>query len=80
MGLAVRKMSREILATEVGQRLTGDDIARVLEHMTADRGKRRRSIQVDNRLELISRSSDMWPYFNRMRLDISRPGKLTDKA
>ena len=30
--------SRESLTIEVGQRLTGDDVVRVLEHVTAERG------------------------------------------
>jgi putative transposase len=39
--------SRESLGIEVGQRLTGDDVVRVLEQVTADRGKPQ-SIRVDN--------------------------------
>jgi transposase InsO family protein len=39
--------SRESLTIEVGQRLTGDDVVRVLEHVTAERGKPK-SIRVDN--------------------------------
>ena len=30
--------------------------------------------------ELISRSLDMWAYFNGVKLDFSRPGKPTDNA
>jgi putative transposase len=71
--------SRESLAIEVGQRLTGDDVVRVLEQVTAERGKPQ-SIRVDNGPEFISRSLDLWAYFNGVKLDFSRPGKPTDNA
>jgi putative transposase len=71
--------SRESLAIEVGQRLTGDDVVRVLEQVTSHRGKPQ-SIRVDNGPEFISRSLDMWAYFNGVKLDFSRPGKPTDNA
>ncbi len=71
--------SRESLATEVGQRLTGDDVVRVLEQVTTERGKPR-SIRVDNGPEFISRSLDLWAYFNGVQFDFSQPGKPTDNA
>jgi putative transposase len=71
--------SRESLAIEAGQRLTGDDVVRVLEQVTAQRGKPK-SIRVDNGPEFISRSLDLWAYFNGVKLDFSRPGKPTDNA
>ena len=71
--------SRESLAIEVAQRLTGDDVVRVLEQVTAQRGKPK-SIRVDNGPEFISRSLDLWAYFNGVKLDFSRPGKPTDNA
>ena len=71
--------SRESLAIEVGQRLTGDDVVRVLEQVAAERGKPQ-SIRVDNGPEFISRSLDLWAYFNGVKLDFSRPGKPTDNA
>jgi len=71
--------SRESLAIEVGQRLTEDDVVRVLEQVTAERGKPQ-SIRVDNDPEFISRNLDMWAYFNGVKLDFSRPGKPTDNA
>ena len=46
--------SRESLAIEVGQRLTGDDVVRVVGKVTAERGKPQ-SIRVDNGPEFISR-------------------------
>ena len=71
--------SRESLAIEVGQRLTGDDVVRVLEHVTSQHGKPR-TIQVDNGPAFISKSLDLWAYFNSVKLDFSRPGKPTDNA
>ena len=35
---------------------------------------------VDNGPEYISKSLDWWAYWNRVKLDFSRPGKPTDKA
>jgi putative transposase len=71
--------SRESLAVEAGQRLTGDDVVRVLEGVASQHGKPK-SIQVDNGPEFISRSLDLWAYFNGVKLDFSRPGKPTDNA
>ena len=71
--------SRESLAIDVGQRLTGDDVARVLEQVTVQRGKPQ-SIRVDNGPDFISRSLDLWAYFNGVKIDFSRPGKPTDNA
>jgi putative transposase len=71
--------SRESLAIKVGQRLTGDDVVRVLEQVTIQRGKPK-SIRVDNGPEVCSRSLDLWAYFNGVKLDFSRPGKPTDNA
>ena len=75
----VDNFSRESLAIEVGQRLTGDDVVRVLERVAAERGKPQ-SIRVDNGPEFISTSLDLWAYFSVVKLDFSRPGKPTDNA
>ena len=71
--------SRESLAIEVGQRLTGDDDVRILEGVASRRGKPQ-TIRVDNGPEFISRSLDLWASFNGVNLDFSRPGKPTDNA
>ena len=71
--------SRESLAIEVGQRLTGDDVVRVLEGVASQRG-RPQTIRVDNGPEFISRSLDLWASFNGVKLDFSRPEKPTDNA
>jgi putative transposase len=71
--------SRESLAIEVGQRLTGDDVVRDLEQVTIQRGKPK-TIRVDKGPELCPRSLDLWASFNSVKLDFSRPGKPTDNA
>jgi putative transposase len=37
-------------------------------------------MRVDNGPALVSKSLDMWAYFNGVKLDFSRPGKPTDNA
>jgi putative transposase len=66
----VDNFSRESLAIEVGQRLTGDDVVKVLERVTAGRGKPQ-TIRVDNGPEFISTSLDLWAYFLGVKLDFS---------
>jgi putative transposase len=38
------------------------------------------AIRVDNGPEFISKSLDLWAYWNGVKLDFSRPGKPTDNA
>lgn len=71
--------SRERLAIEVGQRLTGDDVVRVVEQVISRCGKPR-AIRLDNGPEFLSQSLDLEACFNGEKLDISRPGKPTDNA
>ena len=75
----VDNFTRESLAVEVGQRLTGDHVVQVLEGVTRSRGVPQ-TIRVDNGPEFISRSLDLWAYWNGVQLDFSRPGKPTDNA
>jgi len=75
----VDNFTRESLAIRVGQRLTGDDVVQVLEGVTKAYGKPE-SIRVDNGPEFISKSLDLWAYWNGVKLDFSRPGKPTDNA
>ena len=71
--------TRESLALYVGQRVRGIDVVRVLEGVVEPHG-RPGSIRVDNGPEFISRDLDLWAYWNRVKLDFSRPGKPTDNA
>ncbi len=75
----VDNFTRESLAIRVGQRLTGDDVVQVLEGVTKAHGKPE-TIRVDNGPEFISKSLDLWAYWNGVKLDFSRPGKPTDNA
>lgn len=75
----VDNFSRESLALQSASRFRGDDVVRILETVTAERGLPK-TIRVDNGPEFISKSMDWWAYFNRVKLDFSRPGKPTDNA
>ena len=76
----VDNFSRESLAIEAGQRLTGDHVVQVLNRVREERGVHPRTIRVDNGPEFVSRSLDWWAYWNAVELDFSRPGKPTDNA
>jgi putative transposase len=76
----VDNFSRESLAIRVGQRLTGDDVVQTLEEVVRRRGHKPATIRVDNGPEFISKSLDLWAYWNEVQLDFSRPGKPTDNA
>jgi putative transposase len=70
----VDNYSRECLAIEAGQNMTGGEVAGVVERLVKDRGAPDR-IQCDNGSEFISRALDKWPYENGVAMDFSRPGK-----
>ena len=71
--------TRESLALHVGQRVRGMDVVHVLERVVGTRG-RPLAIRVDNGPEFISKDLDLWAYWNKVKLDFSRPGKPTDNA
>ncbi len=71
--------TRESLALHVGQRVRSMDMIRVLERVVEQHGLPE-SIRVDNGPEFISRDFDCWAYWNKVKLDFSRPGKPTDNA
>jgi putative transposase len=75
----VDNYSRECLAIEVGQILTGAEAVAVVERLVKERGKPDR-IQSDNGSEFISRVLDKWAYGRGATLDFSRPGKPMDNA
>ena len=62
--------SRESLAIEVGQQLTGGDVVRVLEHVTVQRGKPQ-TIHFDSGAAFISRSLDLSAYFNGVQVNLT---------
>ena len=71
--------SRECLAIEVGQQLKGEDVVRVMQIISYQRGLPDQ-IFVDNGSEFISKALDKWAYENEVTLAFSRPGKPTDNA
>jgi len=71
--------SRESLAIEVGQRLSGDDVFRVLERVSGTHGKPQ-TIRVDNGPEFVSQGLDLCPYFHGVKLAFSRPGRPPNNA
>ncbi len=76
----VDNFTRECLAIEPGQSLTGADVVRILTHVSERRQAFPRRIQADNGPEFISLALDKWAYENAVTLDFSRPGKPTDNA
>ena len=75
----VDDFTRESLAIEVGQRLTGGHVADVLDRIGAVRGLPTR-IRVDNGTEFTSKRLDQWAYVTGVTLEFSRPGKPTDNG
>jgi putative transposase len=75
----VADYSRESLAIEVGQSITGEQLVTVMNRLSPVRGAPKR-IRVDNGPEFVSRALDQWAYLHQVTLDSSRPGKPTDNA
>lgn len=75
----VDNYTRECLAIEVGQRLTGENVAEVLNRIKSGRGLPQ-TIKVDNGSEFISKTMDRWAYEHDVELDFSRPGRPIDNA
>ena len=71
--------SQKALATEVGQRLKGEDVVRTLDRILRARGKPK-YLFVDNGSEFSGRMLDLWAYRHQVRIDFSRPGKPTDNG
>ena len=69
--------TRECVAIEAGQHLTGRDVAATLERLRYDRGVPTR-IYCDNGSQFVGRALDLWAYMSGVVLDFSRRGKPTD--
>ncbi len=69
--------SRESLAIYVYKLSKSEQVCKEMEILKAARGLPRR-IKVDNRPEFISWALDAWAYFNKVKLDYSRPGTPKD--
>lgn len=75
----VDDFTRESPAIEVGQHLTGQDVADVLDRICRIR-RRPDRIRVDNGTEFTSKRLDQWAYLNGVKLEFSRRGKPTDNG
>lgn len=71
--------TREALVLHPAPRIRRIDVVQVLERVSKEHGHPG-SIQVDNGLEFISKDVDLWAYWNKVKLDFSRPDKPTDNA
>jgi len=71
--------SRECLDIHANKAIKGEAVTEVLDKLKKARGLPKR-IKVDNGPEFISRALDAWAYFNKVKLDYSRPGTPTDNA
>ena len=72
--------SRECAALVPQISFRAEDVCRILSEAGERRGKLPELISVDNGTEFTSKALDHWAYWNRVRLDFSRPGKPTDNA
>jgi putative transposase len=75
----VDTFTRDALAIEVDQGITGAQVVAVVGQLALARGVPR-TIRVDNGPEFVSKALDCWAYENAVALDFSRPGKPTDNA
>ena len=75
----VDNFTRESLAVEAGQKITGERVSEVLDELIKKRGAPG-MIRVDNGPEFTSKVLDLWAYTSDVKLDFSRPGKPTDNA
>lgn len=71
--------TREAIGVDVGQRLGGPDVVRVLEGLRIRRGTPR-MLFCDNGSEFTSQVMDLWAYHHKVEIAFSRPGKPTDNA
>jgi putative transposase len=72
--------TRECVALEVARSFRGSDVARLLSDAGERRGGLPAIIQCDNGTEFTSTALDHWAYWNRVKLDFSRPGKPVDNS
>jgi putative transposase len=73
----VANMTRESLALEADQSLTGKRVVAILERVSAQRGLPQ-VLQVDNGPEFTSQALDAWAPHHGVKLAFSRPGTPTD--
>ncbi len=71
--------SRECLALVPSRSFSGAGVADILANVSATRPLPKR-ILVDNGTEFTSKALDAWAYWNKVKLDFSRPGRPGDNA
>ena len=71
---------RECVALRIALRFTGADVAAMLAEAGVEREGLPAVIQCDNGTEFTSVALDHWAYWNKVRLDFSRPGKPVDNS
>ena len=72
--------TRECIVLQSGRGFRGEQVAAILADAGAERAALPDLISVDNGTEFTSKALDLWAYWNRVKLDFSRPGKPTDNA
>ena len=77
--IILNEYTRECLAMSVARRINSQDVLDRLYGLFIDRGTPE-YIRSDNGPEFISKDVDLWAYWNHIKFDFSRPGKLTDNA
>jgi putative transposase len=78
--IVVDVSSRECGALVPRTSFHAEDVCRILSEVGERRGKLPECITVDDGREFTSKALDHWAYWNRVRLDFSRPGKSTHNA
>ena len=71
--------TREGLAIEVGQNLSGADVVRVLSRICSQRGVPK-TLFCDNGSEFTSQALDLWAYQAGVKIDFSRPETHRQRA
>jgi putative transposase len=72
--------TREAVAIEAGQGLKGDDVVRTQNRVRLERGVPKVLFCDNGGSEFTSQAMDLWAVCNGVKIDFSRPGKLTDNA
>lgn len=75
----IDKYTRESLAIEVSQSITGNYVSQILSWLCELRSKPE-AITVDHGPEFTSSALDKWAYENNVKLDFIRPGKPIENA
>jgi putative transposase len=71
--------SRECVALRVAHEFKSAKVVDVLQRVTTKRGLPQ-TIRCDNGTEFTAQAFDQWAYWNKVKIDFSRPGKPTDNA